>query len=103
MFEKLKWVYKFFRSRTYVVILDRESAMNIKLLKPELFEDGFLLSAQTASLMEFKRRLEEAIDEHKDAIRLLSHRQGVNKTAKRQSRSKSANKTRVRKTATAKK
>lgn len=88
MFEKLKWVYKFLRSRTYVILLDKESAVNIPLMSLDSFESQFMLSAQTASLHQFKSRLEEVIREHEEAIKLLSHRQSVKQKAQTQANSK---------------
>lgn len=86
MVEKLKWMLKFWKSRTYVVLLDREAVVSIPLTNVDSFENQFLLSAQTASLMEFKGRLEDVIREHEQAIQLLSHRQSVKRQAKREAR-----------------
>lgn len=86
MFEKLRWMIRFWKSRTYVVLLDREAVVSIPLTSVDSFENQFLLSAQTASLMEFKGRLEDVIREHEQAIQLLSHRQSVKQKAKKEAR-----------------
>lgn len=94
--DKMKWVYRLLRSRTYVLLLDKGCVVNIPLTNINSFESTLLLSAQTAALYEFKSRLEGLIGEHEDAITLLAHRQGVQSKAapKKSSSSKSGSKVR---------
>lgn len=94
MVEKLKWAYKLLRSRSYVILTDKEAMVSIPLMDIEKFESQFLLGAQTASLLEFQTRLGDTIREHEEASRLLAHRQGV----KRQAKEKVHGKSKVRKT-----
>ena len=83
MINKLTWIYRLLRSRSYMIILDKESMVSIPVMDINKLENQFLLGAQTASLMEFKVRLEDVIREHEEAIRLLSHRKSVKKASKK--------------------
>lgn len=74
MFNKLKWAYRLLRTNTYVVLTDKESAVNIPLSSLDSFDNVFLLNAQQASLKEFRDRIEDVIHEHEEAVRLLSGR-----------------------------
>lgn len=90
--EKLKWAYRLLRSRTFLVLTDKASVVSIPLVDIQAHESVFLLSAQTASLQEFKSRLEDLINEHEEAIQLLAYRKGVSKA----SSAKKSNGTKVR-------
>ena len=72
MIDKLKWAYKLLRSNTYVVLTDKDSVVNIPLTKLDTFENIFLVSAQAASLKDFKNRLEGVIKEHGEVINHLA-------------------------------
>jgi hypothetical protein len=96
--EKLRWAYKLLRSKTFVVLLDKQSVVFMPLVDLEAFENQFILAAQTASLHQFKERLEGLIREHEEAIQLLAHRESNKQTpTKRQ-----ANRTNVQKKTTKK-
>lgn len=79
--EKLKWMYKLTRTKSFVVLTDKESVVSIPLIDIEQIENSFIISAQAAVLMDFKQRLEGVIGEHEDAIKLLAHRQGSKQTS----------------------
>jgi len=55
--QKLKWVYRLLRSRTYIILLDKSAVVNIPLINIDSFENQFLLGAQTSSLNDFRSRL----------------------------------------------
>lgn len=84
--ERLKWALKLLQSRTFVVLLDKSSVVNIPLANINSFENQLLLAAQTAALQEFRSRLEDLIREHEEAISLLAHRQSVHTEAKAKTR-----------------
>lgn len=92
--EKFKWALRLFKSHTFLVLTDKASVVNIPLAHIDSFENQFLLSAQTASLVEFKSRLEDLISEHEQAIKLLAHRQ----SQKRKAQAETARRRQVRKT-----
>lgn len=69
--EKLKWAFRILNSDAYVVLTDKSAVVNIPMMNPDSIQNVILLSAQTASLSEFKDRLEDSINEHEDAIKLL--------------------------------
>jgi len=69
--EKLKWAFRILNSDAYVVLTDRSAVVSIPLMNPDTIQNVILLSAQTASLNEFKDRLEDTIHEHENAIELL--------------------------------
>lgn len=82
MLDKIKWMWRVLRSKTFVVMTDRGAVVSIPLHDINTFENQLLMAAQAASLSDFKHRLEDLIGEHEDAIKLLSHRQSASKTAK---------------------
>lgn len=74
--DRLKWAFRLMRSKTYVVLTDKSSVVNIPITSLDSFENTLLLAAQTASLQEFASRLEDLISEHEQAIELIARRQG---------------------------
>lgn len=101
--EKLKWALRLLRSRTYVLLTDKEAVVSIPLADIDSFENQFLLSAQTASLQEFRSRLEDLIGEHEQAIQLLAHRKGQKPLHKQGAQSSKNTRNKVRRPTQARK
>lgn len=88
MLERLKWALRVLRTRSYVVLTDTRSVVNIPMFDQETLDDQMILAAQTASLENFKTRLEDLIREHKEAVSLLSYRQKQARAARQSTVSK---------------
>lgn len=97
-YEKLKWAYRLLRSRTYVILTDKSSVVSIPLVNIEAMENQFLLAGQTASLQEFRSRLEDLIGEHEQAIALLARRQGDKQVYRKRTQPAPKPRNKVRKT-----
>jgi hypothetical protein len=69
--EKLKWMWRLLNSKTYLVLTDKASIVNIPLTRIDSFKNRFLLSAQTSALQEVYSRLGDLIREHEQAVELL--------------------------------
>lgn len=96
--ERLKWALRILNSDTYVVLTDKSAVVNIPLMNPDSIQNVILLSAQTASLNEFKDRLEDTIHEHEDAIELLLRQRRQPYTRKKNAKTTSAGTTKTSKT-----
>lgn len=81
--EKLKWMYRIARSKSFVILTDGGSVINLPLANPKDITSGLVLTAQAASLAEFERRLSDFRKAHEDAIEVLLHKEGA-KPSKRQ-------------------
>lgn len=80
--EKLKWMYRIARSKSFVILTDGGSVINLPLANPKDITSGLVLTAQAASLAEFEIRLSDFRKAHEDAIEVL-RKEGA-KPSKRQ-------------------
>lgn len=79
-----KWAFKVLRTKTFIILTDREAIVQVPMHGLEAMDNQFMLIAQQSSLKEFNNRLEEVISEHEQALRLLKHRtKQTKKTTKR--------------------
>lgn len=67
----IKWGWRVFRSKTFIVLTDKEACINIPLEDPENIDDLMVLLSQQASLNMFKDKLEKVSDDHEEAVKLL--------------------------------
>ena len=74
--DKLKWMYRLARTKTYVLATDKESVVSIPVIDLKAFDNILLLTSQKASLVEFHNRLGDLIKEHDKTVKLLTSRVG---------------------------
>lgn len=60
---RAKWAAKLARTRNFIVLTDTESAINIRGMSPDNFDDIFTVSAQAAALQQFRAKLDQLIVE----------------------------------------
>lgn len=78
---KLKWAYKVLKSKYFVVLTDKESAIMFHGIDPTSFEDVLALDAQTNDLQRFIYELNKLALSHRKQLRKLM---GQSDTAERQ-------------------
>lgn len=92
--QKLQWIFRLIKSRTYVLLTDNGAVVSIPLTEVNTFKNYHLLAAQTASLQEFKVKLDEVITLHEQAIDRITG----TKPKRTNKRKPNSNATRVRQT-----
>lgn len=73
---KAKLILNLARSKSYVVLTEKQSVINIPMLNPKNIKDYVLLASQTASLDAFYTRLGELVKDHKTRLKIMESRQG---------------------------
>ena len=96
MLDKLVWAFRLLRSRSFVLLTDKQSVVMLPLADVNKMERLFIISSQTTSLYEFKERLEEVIDEHEQAAELLLRRKVAEAVRKEADSSNNGRKTKTR-------
>lgn len=88
---KLKWANKLLRSRYFVVLTDRESAIALDGVNPDKINDLLALTAQSSALMSFQERLGQLIKDHdKAATKLANKLTGEPRVSKRKTKAPTA-------------
>ena len=74
MIEQIKWAWEILKSPNFIVATEKRSVCHINVRDPHTFDSILMLSGQESSLIEFRDRLDDVINEHKEASKLLYRR-----------------------------
>lgn len=80
---KLRWAYRLFKSKNFIVLLDEAGVMSIDVVDPHDIDDLIPLLAQKGAVEDLMEGLETLGKQHTDAIRLLKRRLSQNSKAKK--------------------
>lgn len=66
---RTKWAKKLLTSKHFVILTDKESVIYFNGLQPDSFDDVLMLTAQAASLEDFRERIVAMQKEHERVAR----------------------------------
>lgn len=78
--QKLLWAIRVLRSKSYIVLTDKEAVISLKIRPPETLEDVVVLESQLHCIKAFQSDLDELAKQFKTEVGLLRRR---NRLAKR--------------------
>jgi hypothetical protein len=77
MFRNLSWAWKILRSKTVILLTDKEAICHIPFVDLDSFDNVLLLSGQQTALATIRDNVDGLVKEHSSAIEALAERQGV--------------------------